>query len=106
MGRGSRLVRCPQSEIVEEVRMNPLGRERTKEGACRVAGAGCIQLLTPFLDFFLCKPEPTCFIMHVRRSDLPLPSEGSLPYSIGKVNGGFIKSTVSAINFLGKYSSK
>ena len=25
MGRGSRLVRCPQLEIVDEVRMNPLG---------------------------------------------------------------------------------
>ena len=25
MGRGSRLIRCPQAEIVDEVRMNPLG---------------------------------------------------------------------------------
>jgi hypothetical protein len=38
MGRGSRLVRFPQSDIVDEVRMNPLGRERQKEGECAVDG--------------------------------------------------------------------
>ena len=41
-----------QSEI--EVRMNPLGRERTREGECRVAEAGCIWFPTRFLR----KPEP------------------------------------------------
>ena len=40
---------------------------------------------------------------HVRRSDL-LPSEGSSPYSIGKVDDGFRKSIASATDSLGKYS--
>ena len=30
MGLGSCLVRCPQSEIADKVRMNPLGRDRVK----------------------------------------------------------------------------
>ena len=41
---------------------------------------------------------------HVRRSDLPLPSEGSSPYSIGKVDSVFRKSIASASDSLGKYS--
>ena len=58
MGRGSRLARCPHSETI---RMNPLRRQRTKEGECRVAGVGCIWFPTRILIFFLCKPETTCF---------------------------------------------
>ena len=76
MGRGSRLVRCPHSEIVDEVRIYPLDE---KEDECRVAGAGCIQFPTCFPNFFLCKPEPTCSMKHVRRSDLPPPREDSSP---------------------------
>jgi len=34
----------------------------------------------------------------------PLPRENFLPYSIGKVDGGFRKSVVSATDSLGKYS--
>jgi len=60
--------------ILFEVRMNPLGRERTKEGGCRVAGAGCIWFPTRFHNCFLCKP---C-------SPFGLASswENSSPYSI------------------------
>ena len=42
MVQGSCLVRCPQSEILDEDRMNPFWQGGTKEGECRVAGAGCI----------------------------------------------------------------
>ena len=41
---------------------------------------------------------------HVRRSDLPLPREDSLPYYIGKVGRGFRKSIASATDALVKYS--
>jgi len=57
MGRGSRLVRCPQSDIVGEVRMNPLGREITKDVNVELEGL-------VFHSLFLCKPEPitrSCF---------------------------------------------
>jgi hypothetical protein len=79
MGRGTRLVGCRQSEIVDKFRMNPLGRERTKEGECGVTGAGCIWFPTRFLNFF------PIDVKHVRRSDRPLPREDPLPYSMGRV---------------------
>lgn len=58
MGQVTRLVQRPQAYIVDEVHRNPLGRERPKEGECRVAGADASRLPVGFLNFFLCKPEP------------------------------------------------
>ena len=109
MGRGSCLVRCPQSDIVDEVGMNPLGRER-KEDKCRVATAGCIWFPTRFLNFFLfaklnqSQGHASIDMKHVRRSGRPLPRKHSSPYSIGRVDGGFRKSIASATDSLGKPS--
>jgi len=57
----------------------------------------------PLAFFFLCKDEPPSFN---RRSPFnrPLPRENFLPYSVGKVDGGFRKSIALATDFLGKYS--
>ena len=100
IGRGSRLVRCPQSETLDEFRMNFLLTRKDERGA------GCIWCPTRFLNSFLYKPESRFFMKHISHSNLPLPREDSSPYSIGKVDGGFINSMVSAIIFLGKYSPK
>jgi len=57
----------------------------------------------PLAFFFLCKAEPPSFN---RRSPFnrPLPRENFLPYSVGKVDGGFRKFIASATDSLAKYS--
>ena len=103
MGRGSRLVRCPQSEIVDEVRMKTLGRKRVN---IELQGPGVSGFPLAFLASFFVNLNQRASIdmKHVRRSDLLLPSEGSSPYSIGKVDSVFCKSIASASDSLGKYS--
>jgi hypothetical protein len=73
MGRGSRLVRCPQSEIVDDVGMNPLGRERTKEGECRVAGPDLSRFLYFFLRHEACSPPRSSSSKPIRKSSWWFP---------------------------------
>ena len=79
-----------------EIQIDPLGWERMKEGEWQVAGATCIWFPTCFLNFLLCKPQPTYFMKNVCCSDIPLPREASSPYSIGKVDVSFCKFIASA----------
>ena len=96
---GSRLLLCPQSEIVDNVRMNPPGRERTQ--------AGCIWFPPRFLNFFLCKPEPiTRSRFHRHEACSPFRSSSSqgrlltLPHR----KSSFRRYIASATDSLGNYS--
>jgi len=83
--------------ILFEVRMNPLGRETTKEGECRVAGAGCIWFPSRFLNCFLCKPCSPFGLASSWESSSPY-SIASATDSVGKypqMTSGLVSSTRS-----------
>ena len=68
MGLGFCLVRRPQSEIVDKVRMNPIGRDRAK--GLDVSGLPLASLTSFFANL---NQRASIDMKHVYRSDHPRP---------------------------------